>query len=317
MTQWWLSTSGFLGLLSAWCWQRRLHSQKNLSLAVLQAVITQSVSPELAGQIVAREPPELACDCVDRVAGQCRVRMQAREFVQERATSAEPTLLKLARLVAEVWCWRGCPSMQAYIQRLFIEVAASIDARSHTWGDAGWTQSEHAVLRGPCRARRYDDEVKAEASKALETGTKRFLEEVCSKSGVQERDQFRIVRQSLSKYKKLCAMAFAPHKDASLSLATDASRFGKPLQEYLALQFGSCSDALACAGTPEVCPLVASRKHARSENPLALKQQSPFPSHAGHPFCTEWCSDSGGLSARQTMTTLLDALRCLRNVVEL
>ena len=251
MSQWWVTSTGLLALLVLWSSMRRDVESREHSKAMLEAILSKTLKNENAISLLSMESVFTSCDCVAS-RGLCRDMRSASTFLQSMASDVMECFRKITNLLIGLWQWRQCGAVSRFLCDRFLVIAKMIDSNAETWGDLNWHQAPQAVLRGPIRARRYDVELRAQASQSQRRGCKRHLEEVVSSGGVTDQDHGRFMRMDLREYKKVCRDFSSKSKNSAISLAIDGSKFGKPMQEYLMTVFASCTSEHGFVCTPEV-----------------------------------------------------------------
>eukprot|EP00971_Amphidinium_carterae_P055293 1089921-Amphidinium_carterae.1 len=232
-----VTTVGMLALLLHWCHHRKSKDDKDKAVALLKGVLMQALPPHDLDGLLDMSPQrphvEVACSDGAVTGGPCTCWKRFLVSLSERPEQDSPQLaVACVLLLASEPTRTVCVAVRSRLTDVLLHAATLIDGAYGHWGESSWQKSASASVQGQHKQRRISAQVKQWITQSVSAG--RFM------SG--EEAMTTLECTSASSYKNwrasdLVALRLKLHEHMhtcrNLSIAVDATRLGRPAQEWL------------------------------------------------------------------------------------
>eukprot|EP00971_Amphidinium_carterae_P327020 6458162-Amphidinium_carterae.1 len=237
-----LSTSALLGLLLQWALFRRARDHKDRAVALLKGLLVQTVLPdsEVLMHLDAPTHPPLE-ECCQAVGGDNQSCLCWRAFMKELAATQpgdcpQLTLAGVLLLAAKP-CHAQCIAVRACLKALLLSTASCIDMQYGHWGDQSWHKSAEASVQGRVKQRRISTQIKQWVGGSVQEGRFNTAETAMLTLENTSASCFKHWRAAdLASLRHMLHQRMAQCRN--LSVTMDATRLGRPAQEWL---FAACT----------------------------------------------------------------------------
>eukprot|EP00971_Amphidinium_carterae_P226208 4486788-Amphidinium_carterae.1 len=226
-----------LALICHWSHYRKSLEHRDKSKALLKGILSQVLPPDDLTALLDMLPPYPATTlpCVNALQGieGCSCWNELLESFAALTGHDSPQILFADMLLlASVPGRKHCVAVRQWLRDVLNNASALIDGAYGNWGSASWQKSAEASVQGRQKQRRISVQLKEWVSESV--ATRRFMS---GEEAVHALDS-----TSASAYRNwracdLCNLRFMMHESMhrcrNLSVAVDATRLGKPAQEWL------------------------------------------------------------------------------------
>eukprot|EP00971_Amphidinium_carterae_P347587 6489659-Amphidinium_carterae.3 len=251
-----LSTAGMLALLCHWCHYRKAHDHKELARALLKGVLTHVLPPDDLEPLLDANPQMPATDapCVHALPGGegCSCWKSVLDALAELTEQDSPQLLfaNMILLGAEP-ARKHCAVVRVWLLHLLTDAATCIDASYGKWGVGDWQKSAAASVQGKRKQRRVSVQLKEWVTDSV--ATRRFMS---GEEAIHALDSTSSAAYRNWRAADLCSLRLMMHESMhrcrNLSIAIDATRLGRPAQEWLFGVATQLDESMHCSLPPQV-----------------------------------------------------------------